>query len=147
MSNEAGSPSILQICVTCRTQEDLLAPMADNESEAKRSGQRLYERLLDQKDALGADIEIQAVECMNGCQSACTASLQAAGKYSFLIGNLDDSDERVQDLLSFANAHAEADTGLPAWRDRPVHVRKNTLARLHPMALPSSASSTPGDAN
>lgn len=147
MSKPAGSPSILQICVTCRTQEDLQTPVPDDGIEAKRSGQKLYERLIDQQDVLNGDVEIHAVECMNGCQSACTASLQAAGKYSFLIGNLDDSAERVDDLLSFANAHAAAENGLPAWRERPVHVRKNTLARLHPVVLPSSDPSSSNDAS
>ncbi|MCV6545967.1 MAG: DUF1636 domain-containing protein [Cohaesibacter sp.] len=139
-------PSIIQICVTCRTQADLQAPVPEDGTEAKRSGQKLYERLQDRQNAqdngTNAHVLIQPVECMNGCQSACTASVQAAGKYAFLIANLDDSDERLDDLLSFAAAHAASKDGLPAWRERPVHVRKNTLARLHPPILTKDGSSS-----
>ncbi len=122
-------PSILQVCVSCKTKQDLLA-----EDDATPSGQRLFDGVqaaLSKCD--GAEfVQLAAVECMNGCQSSCTAAVQAPGKYSFVIGNLSDDDSRIDDLIAFSRAHHEADTGLPAWRERPVHIRKNTLARLHP---------------
>lgn len=109
------------------------------EEDIPPAGQRLFDGI---KSALAqsgrTDIQLAPVECMNGCQSSCTAAIQASGKYSFVIGNLSDDASSIEDLVAFTRAHNAAENGLPAWRERPVHIRKNTLARLHPAPLTDS---------
>ena len=52
-----------------------------------------------------------------------------------MIGDL-DPERNVDDMLVFARAHRDAADGLPAWRERPVHVRQHTIARVPPLRLP-----------
>ena len=125
---------VLQVCISCK-RPDLVAESDDEASE----GQRLFDavrKVLCEQSNLSEQIVLQPVECMNGCEVSCTAALRGEGKYNFVIGQLDASAERVEDLLSFAKSFADAENGLPAWRERPVHIRKNIIARLHP--LPTS---------
>lgn len=128
MANKSG---LLQVCVTCRREVS-----NDGSAEGQtQSGQALYDRLSEavcNDEVLKDSFSVEPVECMNACQSSCTVTLRSAGKFGFVIGDLDETDERVDDVLTFAKSYAESEKGSPAWRERPQHVRKNTLVRLHP---------------
>ena len=39
------------------------------------------------------------------------------------------------DIVAFARLHQAHDQGLPMWRERPDHIRKNTVARVPPMLM------------
>ena len=133
----ADRTDVLQVCITCKR----MALPGQEVPDGPPEGQKLFEALQKacaQLPDLDGQISIAPVECMNGCQSACTVAIRADNKYNFVIGQLDASDEKVDDLLSFAQSYVNADNGLPAWRDRPVHIRKNTLVRLHPVSSQST---------
>ncbi len=116
--------STLFVCVTCRGTD------TDGADAGSRPGARLFAAL----DGQATDIEVVAVECLSNCQRSCTAAVTAPGKWTYVIGHL-DPDRHVDDILSFARAHDRHPVGLPVWRERPVHVRKNTIARVPPMPL------------
>lgn len=134
---------VLQVCVSCKR-----ARAADGEDRPQPSvsdapeGRQLHDAL---QDAIGADpalasgVTLQAVECMSNCDHSCTVALRANDKFNFVLGALDASPERVEDIVTFTSRYLEADKGLPAWRERPVHIRKNTIARLHPAPLPRTS--------
>ncbi len=115
--------STLFVCVTCRREGDPPAEL--------RRGARLHATL----KARAPDLEVVAVECLSNCTRACSAAVAAPGKWTYVIGDL-DPERNVDDMLAFARAHTEAADGLPAWRERPVHVRQHTIARVPPMRLP-----------
>ena len=79
----------------------------------------------------GAALKVVAVECLSNCQRSCSAAVSAPGKWTYVIGGL-DPDQHAGDILDFARQHQAHDQGLPVWRDRPAHIRKNTVARVPP---------------
>jgi len=119
--------STLFVCITCRREAD---PPAD-----VRPGARLYAAL----KAHATDLEVVPVECLSNCTRSCTAAVAAPGKWTYVVGHL-DPERNVEDMLAFARLHRASADGLTAWRERPDHVRKNTIARVPPMpALKESA--------
>lgn len=115
--------STLFVCVTCRREGDL--------PDAPRSGARLYAALKDR----AADVDVAPVECLSNCTRSCSAAVAAPGKWTYVVGDL-DPEINVEDMLSFARTHEAAPDGLTPWRERPVHVRQHTIARVPPLALP-----------
>jgi predicted metal-binding protein len=118
--------STLFVCVTCRGSDDAAG------AEEVRPGARLLAALERQLAADGATLEIVPVECLSNCQRSCTAAITAPGKWTYVIGHL-DPDCHVDDILQFAHQHQAHSDGLPIWRERPAHIRKNTIARVPPM--------------
>jgi predicted metal-binding protein len=119
--------STLFVCVTCRREGDAPAE--------PRPGARLYARLKER----ATGIEVVPVECLSNCQRACTAAVAAPGKWTYVVGQL-DPDQHIDDMLGFVRLHQASADGLTAWRERPAHVRKNTIARVPPFALPKEMS-------
>jgi predicted metal-binding protein len=119
--------STVFVCVTCRREGD--APAEPRASE--RSGAQLYAALKTQ----AGDLDVVPVECLSNCTRSCSVAVTAPGKWTYVVGDL-DPDLNVDDVLTFARAHKAAADGLTVWRDRPVHVRKHTIARVPPMRLP-----------
>jgi len=113
--------STLFVCVTCRREGDPVEP---------RPGARLYAALKEREPA--GDLEIVPVECLSNCTRSCTAAVTAPGKWTYVVGHL-DPDQNADDMLAFARLHQASTEGLTVWRDRPVHIRKNTIARVPPL--------------
>jgi predicted metal-binding protein len=114
----------LFVCVTCRGSAD--AP------QEPRPGARLLAALQGRE---AGDLNIVPVECLSNCQRGCTAAVTGPGKWTYVIGNL-DPDQHAGDILDFARLHRAHADGLPVWRERPAHIRQNTMARVPP--LPST---------
>jgi predicted metal-binding protein len=112
--------STLFVCITCRRAAD---PPAD-----VRPGARLYAALKEQ----ASDLEVVPVECLSNCTRSCTAAVSAPGKWTYVVGHL-DPEQNVEDMLHFVRLHRASPDGLTAWRERPDHVRRNTIARVPPM--------------
>jgi predicted metal-binding protein len=112
----------LFVCVTCRGQGD--------PSVEPRQGARLFEHL---QEEVGAHM-VRPVECLSNCQRGCTVAVGAPGKWSYIIGNL-EPERHVADVLTFARLHSASADGLTPWRERPAHVRKNTIARIPAMSV------------
>ena len=113
--------STLYICTTCRGGDPAAV-------EQPRAGARLLAALA------GADVTVVGVECLSNCTRSCSAAIAAPGKWTYVIGNL-DPDRHADDILAFARQHGAHETGLPVWRERPEHIRKNTIARVPPMPI------------
>ena len=112
--------STVFVCVTCRREGD--AP-----AEPRPGAQ-----LLDALKAGAGDLDIVPVECLSNCTRSCSVAVTAPGKWTYIVGDLDPA-ANVDDVLNFARAHKAAADGLTVWRDRPVHIRKHTVARVPPM--------------
>ena len=125
--------TIVTICRTCRPEG---AP-----ETAERPGAILGRAVRDALSAIAAPlVEVRAIACLSACSRACSAVVAAPGKFSYVIGDLEPQDAEA--LLAFAFKHAESADGIPAWRDRPVKIRKSTIARVpaagveHPLVEP-----------
>jgi len=124
--------STLYVCTTCRSSGD------DANGHPTRAGARLLSAL--QRVAAGdyPASRIVGVECLSNCSRGCTIAVGAPGKWTYVIGNL-DAEQHASDVLAFARLHDAHDTGVTVWRERPEHIRKNTIARVPPMNLRESS--------
>ena len=124
--------STLYVCTTCRSSAD------DADAHPVRAGARLLSAM--QRAAAGdyPVSRIVGVECLSNCSRGCTIAVGAPGKWTYVIGNL-DAEQHAADVLAFARLHDAHDTGVTVWRERPEHIRKNTIARVPPMNLRESS--------
>lgn len=124
--------STLYVCTTCRSSAD------DANAHPVRAGARLLSAA-QRAAAEGYPLsQIVGVECLSNCSRGCTIAVGAPGKWTYVIGNL-DAEQHAPDILAFARQHSAHETGVTVWRERPEHIRKNTIARVPPMNLRESS--------
>jgi predicted metal-binding protein len=120
----------LHVCITCRAGQEL------QEGETT-PGARLHAAILGLGKPEG--VRVVPVECLSACSQGCSVALSAPGRWSYVYGRL--SDANAQDVIAGAAAYAAAPDGIVPWRRRPEIFRKQSLARIPPIA--SSIAVTP----
>lgn len=113
----------LHVCITCRAGQTL----QDGETTP---GARLHAAILDVGAPEG--VEVITVECLSACNQGCSVALSAPGRWSYVYGRL--CDENARDVVAGAAAYAAAPDGIVPWRQRPDIFRKQSLARIPPIA-------------
>jgi predicted metal-binding protein len=115
------------ICTSCRAKGDPYRPGADLIKKLQTAFQA--------ENTLGAkDFEISSVDCMAGCDSPCTLGFQAAGKASYLFGNIDLNTD-IAAVVSFATLYQNLPDGWCSGGLYPRKLRLNTLARIPAMTV------------
>jgi predicted metal-binding protein len=120
--------SKLFVCITCRLLGET------GEDAQGRPGARLMKILSQRLEDGTQNIEIVPVECLSNCNRGCTVAVSGPGKWTYVIGAL-DPEQHADDVVQFARLHHSHADGLPVWRERPVHIRKNTIARVPPLSV------------
>jgi len=114
----------LHVCITCRAGQTLaegeLAP-----------GARLHAALVEA--GVPDDVNLVPVECLSACSQGCSVALSAPGRWSYVYGRL--SADNARDVIAGAAAYASAPDGIVPWRSRPEIFRKQSLARIPPIAV------------
>lgn len=121
-------PHTLFVCKTCATD------WKDGKPQGKSGGQKLLEELtkIHQNWELKAEFSIQEVSCMSACSHACTVSLAAPGKYTYLFGDLPVQNSADAILNCAALYYEKSDGSLP-WSERPEPLKKGILAKIPPL--------------
>jgi predicted metal-binding protein len=127
MTSISDGATTLFVCVSCRTQS-----LEAVEGEQARPGAQLLAAINAAPDEWREGLSVVPVECLSNCNRSCTVAVTAPDKWTYVIGALDPGSH-AQDVLAFARLHQAHQAGLPAWRERPEHVRKNTIARVPPL--------------
>ena len=114
----------LYVCVSCRGRG--AEPVAEGE---QTDGRRLYVAVKALAD-MGKDAPAQILPtlCFANCERGCTAGLSAAGKWSYLVGEI--GPEHAGDLLIYAAAYAKAKTGVVLPSGRPASLQTSVIARF-----------------
>ncbi|MCA6102682.1 DUF1636 family protein [Bradyrhizobium australafricanum] len=114
----------LHVCITCRAgqtpAEGELAP-----------GARLHAALVEA--GVPDDVNLVPVACLSACSQGCSVALSAPGRWSYVYGRL--SEANAADVIAGASAYAAAPDGIVPWRSRPEIFRKQSLARIPPIAV------------
>lgn len=113
----------LHVCITCRAGQTV------NEGETT-PGARLHAAIIDVGAPEG--VEVVPVECLSACSQGCSVALSAPGRWSYVYGRL--SEIHAEDVIAGAAAYAAAPDGIVPWRRRPEIFRKQSLARIPPIA-------------
>lgn len=100
-------------------------------SDKPRPGRLLLSAVERELAGDGAALDLVPVECLSNCLGSCTVAVAAPGKWTYVIGGL-DPDRHATDIVTFARQHQAHEAGLPVWRERPEHIRKNVVARVPP---------------
>jgi predicted metal-binding protein len=111
----------LLVCVKCRRGLDL-------PGEARRPGRVLADRVA---AGLPDGVRLTEVECFANCEQGCTIALRGPGRWTFVYGNLTEADAEI--VTAGAARYAGAPDGLVPWRERPLHFRRNCIARIPPL--------------
>jgi predicted metal-binding protein len=127
MAVTKSGETTLFVCVTCRAQTT-----DATQGDLPRPGARLLAAINAAPDARREGLAVEPVECLSNCNRSCTVAVAAPGKWTYVIGAL-DPETHADIVLTFAQAHRTHEAGLPAWRERPEHVRKNTISRVPPL--------------
>jgi len=118
-------PTTIFVCTVCRQGDD-----ADS-----RPGQLFFEAL---HQRLAADAEptlrVQAVECLAVCKRPCTVAFASAGKWTYVIGDL-DANSHVEEIIVAAKGFAATGNGIVAWKERPACFKKGVVSRTPPLGL------------
>jgi predicted metal-binding protein len=113
----------LHVCITCRAGQEL------QEGETT-PGARLHAAII----GVGAPegVRVVPIECLSACSQGCSVALSAPGRWSYVYGRL--SDANAHDVVAGAAAYAAVADGVVPWRRRPEIFRKQSLARIPPIA-------------
>ncbi|WP_375783862.1 DUF1636 family protein [Bradyrhizobium sp. Pha-3] len=114
----------LHVCITCRAGQTL----AEGEVAP---GARLHAALVEA--GVPDDVNLVPVECLSACSQGCSVALSAPGRWSYVYGRL--SADNARDVIAGATAYASAPDGIVPWRSRPEIFRKQSLARIPPIAV------------
>lgn len=125
--------TVLSVCVTCRRDP------SREVAESERDGARFLRTLEAEAEALeSAGITLEEVRCLSGCKRACTAVMAGAGKWTYVLCELDPESD-VAALLDYTQRFHASDNGQVPWRERPESLRRKTLARIPPLEAPQAA--------
>ena len=122
MSAESGlsAAATLLVCVTCKSDEGSL-------------GAGLF-AALGERLAGETDIAMRPIECLSVCKRPCTVALAAAGKWTYVVGDLTPK-ANLEDIVTAARRYAASPAGIVPWRERPLSFRRGVVSRTPPLAL------------
>ena len=131
MNRPPFEPAELLVCTTCcagRAVEEQAAQPSD------RPGARLKAALA--AKPWPAHITVRGVPCLANCDRGCSIALRGgAARWTYIYGNFAGTGDA--DLIhAGATQYAATADGLVPWRARPLHFRKNCIARIPPQELP-----------
>ncbi|WOH52191.1 MULTISPECIES: DUF1636 domain-containing protein [unclassified Bradyrhizobium] len=114
----------LHVCITCCAGQTLM------EGETA-PGARLHSAIL--AAGVPEGVNVVPVECLSACSQGCSIALSGPRRWSYVYGRL--SDASAPDVVAGAAAYAAAPDGIVPWRSRPEIFRKQSLARIPPIAV------------
>jgi predicted metal-binding protein len=125
----------LFVCTTCGSKWE------DGRRIGTSEGERLLQELqaLHQDWDLAAEFPIQAVGCMSACSRSCAISFAAAGKHTYLFGDIAPQDPSIalSNILDCAEKYYQHPTGVLPWAERPAPLKQGILAKIPPLTLPT----------
>ena len=113
----------LILCTTCRNGRTLAEGEATPGALLHGTLQTLIAGL-DQP----ASVDVREVACLANCDRGCSAVIAMPGKWTYLLGRLDQSV--AADLLTYAAAYAASATGTVLPSRRPASLRDMILGRV-----------------
>ncbi len=123
-TKDQTTPVELLVCTTCRRGQP-------TDADAPRPGALLHDALAGGEIPPG--VTLRAVECLSNCDHGCSIVLRGGDdRWTYVYGNFDETTDADMILDVAARYHATSD-GLVPWRERPVHFRKNCIARIPPI--------------
>lgn len=116
----------ITICDTCKGEH------WDETVDPKRDGEKLAELVEAQANGL-ADVKTRRVSCLMGCSHGCNVAIQAEGKLAYTLGRFNPDDDAAEGIVTYANQHANSETGRVPFREWPVAIKGHFVTRHPPL--------------
>jgi predicted metal-binding protein len=115
------------VCISCRRR------LGDDETQFDHPGPALAEnvRALLAHEPL---IDVVDVECLAVCKRPCTVALAADGKWTYVVGDLDNLIH-CDEVAAAARAYTQSVNGIVPWKERPATFRKGVISRIPPIEI------------
>ncbi|WP_375595260.1 DUF1636 domain-containing protein [Algihabitans albus] len=115
----------LLVCSTCRRGQtpDGTTPVA---------GALLHAALSER--SLPPEVAVRAVECLSNCSAGCSIALRGSGRWTYVYGNFHEAAD-IDIIVDGTLRYRDAPDGIVPWRERPLHFRKNCIARIPPLEV------------
>ena len=114
----------------------------DGRQVGNSGGYLLHQELAAQlaTNPLAQDFEIKAVKCMGACNRPCVIAFAAAGKSTYLFGDLDRNSvaEVSESILECASLYQRNLDGAMKWSERPERLKKSVIGVIPSIATPVS---------
>ena len=117
------------VCDTCRYSVE------EKVHDGKTGGERLAEHVED--IARGdADVTVERISCLMGCERHCNVSVAAPGKLTYVIGRFVPERDAAEAIVDYARLHAGAETGRVPFKQWPQGVKGHFVARIPAPGVP-----------
>ena len=110
----------LIVCTTCRAGRTV----AEGETPP---GARLHATVQALLPA-ASPVELHEIACLANCDRGCSAAIAMPGKWTYLLGRLDQT--LAQDLLIYAGVYATSANGTVLPSRRPASLRDMVVGRV-----------------
>lgn len=115
------------VCISCQRE-------GRDDDALDRPGRALVQTLEAYRQERGqALFTVEGVDCLAVCKRPCTVALCGAGKWTYLIGDI-DPDVHAREIIAAAQSFAASENGIVPWRERPQSFRKGVIARVPPLS-------------
>lgn len=113
------------VCISCRRR------LGEDDQQFDHPGPALAQRV---RELLADDqtIDVVEVECLAVCKRPCTVALAAEGKWTYVVGDLDNVSH-CEEVAAAARAFADSENGIVPWKERPATFRKGVISRIPPL--------------
>jgi predicted metal-binding protein len=112
------------ICVSCKAED----------VSAERPGRLLLDTVMARLAAGTDQVVVRPVECLSVCKRPCTVAMAGAGKWTYVVGDL-DPQSHADDVITAALSYRASDNGIIPWRQRPQSFRKGIVSRIPPLGF------------
>ncbi len=141
---------VIFVCTTCgkdsrerdrQTPGDrLLAQLKIEQLQIQNSQNLQSESSLENQSAL---LTLQPVQCLGVCEKSCAVAFAAAGKRTYLFGNLPAEADQVvataTAVMDCARLYVSQSEGVLSYFERPELLKTRVLARIPPVPVMPAA--------
>ncbi len=113
------------ICDTCKREG------WENGDMSQTDGEILAELI--EKRAENSVVKTRRVSCLMGCTHGCNVAIQAHGKLAYTVGNFAAVADAADAVVTYAESHAQSQTGQVPFRDWPQAIKGHFITRHQPL--------------
>ena len=116
----------ITICDTCKRDGWEAGDMSVTD------GERLAELIEGRVNGSGT-VRTRRQSCLMGCKHGCNVAIQGAGKLAYTLGDFEPGGDAAEAIVSYAELHADSDTGQVPYRQWPEGVKGHFVTRHPPL--------------
>ena len=115
--------TIVTVCDTCNRAEKRGTDIVPKDGE-------IFASLLELAASGQEEIEVRRFGCLAGCDHACNVAVQEYGKFSYVLGHFEPTQEKAEAIIDFANMYHGSKTGMIPLKERPAALKGHMRAKL-----------------